>query len=135
MTEIGTCPFSGAAGRTAAGRGTSNRDWWPHQLNLNILHQHAPASNPMGPAFDYAEAFGKLDFAALKRAERLDEAIQILLAGDPSDVEQPVLTGVAPRRASGNVAMRRREIICPDAATDDGNVVGRNSIPNKFFAC
>ncbi len=67
MTEIATCPFSGSSGRTAAGRGTSNRDWWPHQLNLNILHQHAPASNPMGPAFDYAEEFSKLDYAALKR--------------------------------------------------------------------
>jgi hypothetical protein len=49
-----------------AGRGTGNRDWWPNQLNLGILHQHTPASNPMGPDFDYAEAFKKLDFKALK---------------------------------------------------------------------
>ena len=40
---------------TTASRGTSNRDWWPNQLNLGILHQHAPASNPMGPDFNYAE--------------------------------------------------------------------------------
>jgi catalase-peroxidase len=44
----------------------SNRDWWPNQLNLGILHQHAPASNPLGEDFDYAEAFEKLDYAALK---------------------------------------------------------------------
>ncbi|MBP7515125.1 MAG: catalase-peroxidase, partial [Flavobacteriales bacterium] len=49
-----------------AGRGTGNRDWWPNQLNLGILHQHTPASNPLGPDFDYAEAFKKLDFKALK---------------------------------------------------------------------
>ncbi len=49
-----------------AGRGTGNRDWWPDQLNLNILHQHQPVSNPMDPDFSYAEAFKKLDFKALK---------------------------------------------------------------------
>ncbi|OPY53849.1 MAG: Catalase-peroxidase [Methanosaeta sp. PtaU1.Bin055] len=50
-----------------AGRGTSNRDWWPNQLNLRILHQHSAKSNPMGEAFNYAEEFNKLDLAALKR--------------------------------------------------------------------
>ncbi len=39
-----------------SGRGTSNRDWWPNQLNLGILHQHTPVSNPMDPDFDYAKA-------------------------------------------------------------------------------
>ena len=60
------CPFAGAHGaRTTAGT-RSNRDWWPNQLNLAILHQHAPASNPLGESFDYAHAFGTLDYAALK---------------------------------------------------------------------
>jgi catalase-peroxidase len=45
----------------------SNADWWPNQLNLAILHQHQPVSNPMDPDFDYAHAFGTLDYAALKR--------------------------------------------------------------------
>jgi catalase-peroxidase len=45
----------------------SNRDWWPDQLDLSILHQHHPASNPLGPDFDYAEEFKKLDLAALKK--------------------------------------------------------------------
>ena len=49
-----------------AGRGTRNQDWWPDQLNIGILHQHAPASDPLGPDFDYAEAFQKVDFKALK---------------------------------------------------------------------
>jgi catalase-peroxidase len=45
----------------------SNRDWWPNQLNLNILYQHSPLSNPMGKEFNYAEEFKKLDFKALKK--------------------------------------------------------------------
>ena len=46
---------------------TSNRDWWPNQLNLNILHQHSPLSNPMGKEFNYAEEFKKLDLEAVKK--------------------------------------------------------------------
>jgi catalase-peroxidase len=53
-------------GSTVRG-GTSNRDWWPNQLNLRILHQHSNLSNPMGEAFRYAEEFKKLDFKALKK--------------------------------------------------------------------
>jgi catalase-peroxidase len=45
----------------------SSRDWWPNQLNLNILHQHSPLSNPMGEEFNYAEEFKKLDLKALKK--------------------------------------------------------------------
>jgi catalase-peroxidase len=48
------------------GKGTSNRDWWPNQLNLGILHQHAPVSNPMDSDFNYAEEFKKLDLPAIK---------------------------------------------------------------------
>ncbi|MDW4547793.1 catalase/peroxidase HPI [Defluviimonas sp. D31] len=54
------CPMSGKIH-------VSNRDWWPNQLNLRILHQNSPRSNPMGTAFDYAEAFNKLDLAAVKK--------------------------------------------------------------------
>ena len=67
MSEESKCPVIGHAGMTSASRGTSNRDWWPNQLNLNILHQHAPASNPMDPDFDYAKEFKKLDLAAVKK--------------------------------------------------------------------
>ena len=68
MTELGKCPFNhGAAPMAVAGRGPSPRDWWPQQINLKILHQHSPASNPLGEAFDYAEAFRQLDYAGLKR--------------------------------------------------------------------
>ena len=82
MNEESTCPVTGRAtnvreanGREAAdgettlvaGSGRSNRDWWPNQLNLKVLHQHTPVSNPMGAAFDYAEAFKTLDLEALKR--------------------------------------------------------------------
>ena len=47
--------------------GTSNRDWWPNQVNLKVLHQHSHLSNPMGGAFNYAEEFKKLDLSALKK--------------------------------------------------------------------
>ncbi|MBD1399669.1 catalase/peroxidase HPI [Pelovirga terrestris] len=66
MTEL-KCPVTGKVGSTVAGQGPSNRDWWPNQLNLGILHQHAPASNPMGTDFNYAEEFKKLDLAAVKK--------------------------------------------------------------------
>jgi catalase-peroxidase len=56
------CPFN-----HAAGGGTTNRDWWPNQLNLKILHQHSSLSTPTDEGFKYAEAFKSLDFAALKR--------------------------------------------------------------------
>ncbi|CAM3768393.1 catalase/peroxidase HPI [Paracidovorax anthurii] len=67
MSSEPKCPFhaTAQAAKTSVGS-RSNRDWWPNQLNLGILHQHAPASNPMDAGFDYAEAFRKLDYAALK---------------------------------------------------------------------
>ncbi len=52
---------------TSGARGTSNQDWWPNQLNLKILHQHSPLSNPMGKEFNYAEEFKKLDLEAVKK--------------------------------------------------------------------
>jgi len=67
MTDLGKCPFMGNAGRVTAARGTSNHDWWPNQLNLNLLHQHSPAANPLGAEFNYAEEFNKLDLQALKQ--------------------------------------------------------------------
>ncbi|MFJ3522878.1 catalase/peroxidase HPI [Pseudomonas sp. NPDC090203] len=62
MATESKCPFN-----HAAGGGTTNRDWWPNQLNLKILHQHSSLSDPMGEDFDYAKAFKSLDFAAVKR--------------------------------------------------------------------
>lgn len=64
MSDESKCPVTG---RASFGRGTSNKDWWPKQLNLGILHQHNPASNPMDPDFDYAKEFKKLDYNALKK--------------------------------------------------------------------
>ncbi len=62
----GKCPVMHGAGSQTSSAVRSNRDWWPNQLNLKILHQHAPASNPMGGAFSYADAFKALDLAAVK---------------------------------------------------------------------
>ena len=64
MDDKTKCPFSGGQ-RTPLTR--SNRDWWPNQLNLQILHQNSPLSNPMGKEFNYAEEFKKLDLDALKK--------------------------------------------------------------------
>jgi len=65
-SNAGKCPVSGMASPIAGG-GTSNRDWWPNQLNLRILHQHSSKSNPMGEEFNYAEEFKKLDLKAVKK--------------------------------------------------------------------
>ena len=60
------CPFSGGELKLTAGGGTSNRDWWPNMLNLNILRQHSSKSDPMGADFDYAAEFNSLDLDAVK---------------------------------------------------------------------
>ncbi len=65
MTNETKCPFPGAAGRNTVAGAPSNADWWPNQLKLNILHQHSAKSDPMGEAFDYAEAFKSLDLDAV----------------------------------------------------------------------
>ena len=67
MTTESRCPFSGRARTNAVAGAPSNADWWPNQLNLNILHQHSPLSNPMGQAFNYAEEFRSLDLNAVKK--------------------------------------------------------------------
>ncbi|SES03217.1 catalase/peroxidase HPI [Pedobacter rhizosphaerae] len=65
--DISKCPFhNGSMKHNVAGGGTRNGDWWPNQLKLNILRQHATLSNPMDKEFNYAEAFKSLDLAALK---------------------------------------------------------------------
>ena len=68
MTEqngsTGKCPFSGA---NTSMSDRSNKDWWPNQLNLKILHQNPPSADPMGGEFDYAEEFKSLDLAAVKK--------------------------------------------------------------------
>ena len=61
-TQDAKCPFN-----HAAGGGTANKDWWPQQLRLDILRQHSPMTDPMGEHFDYAEAFSRLDYQALKK--------------------------------------------------------------------
>jgi len=67
MNEERKCPVTGATARKDSSRGTTNRDWWPNQLNLKMLHQNPPAGNPMGEGFDYAQEFKKLDLKALKK--------------------------------------------------------------------
>src|SRR5689334_22586367 len=62
MTTEAKCPF-----HHAPAGGTSNRDWWPNALRLDLLHQHSPTGNPMGADFDYAAEFLSLDLAAVKR--------------------------------------------------------------------
>ena len=61
------CPVMHGAVTRNSGGGTSNREWWPNQLNLNILHQHDKKSSPLDADFNYREAFSKLDYVALKK--------------------------------------------------------------------
>ncbi len=67
MSSEGKCPVTGMTHAHPAGKGTSNRDWWPNQLNLRVLHQHSARGNPMGAEFNYAEEFKTLDLAAVKK--------------------------------------------------------------------
>ncbi|MEZ8081151.1 catalase/peroxidase HPI [Enterovibrio norvegicus] len=62
MSDVSKCPF-----HPLAGGGTTNRDWWPNQLRIDILHQHTPESNPLGANFNYREAFASLDLDAVKK--------------------------------------------------------------------
>jgi catalase-peroxidase len=66
MSEDGKCPVTGRTHKQT-GVGTSNRDWWPNQLRLELLHQHSCKSNPMGKDFNYAKEFKSLDLAAVKK--------------------------------------------------------------------
>jgi catalase-peroxidase len=66
MNDAKKCPVMHGA-MTSDDVGTSNKDWWPNQLNLSILHQHDKKSDPMDEGFDYKEEFKKLDYAALKK--------------------------------------------------------------------
>jgi catalase-peroxidase len=65
--DASQCPFLSGTQKKPAGGGTSNRDWWPNELKLNILRQNGVKSNPMGEGFDYADAFKSVDFATLKQ--------------------------------------------------------------------
>ena len=67
MAQESKCPVTGAVEKPTAGSGPTNRDWWPNQLNLKMLHQNSPQGNPMGEEFNYAEEFKKLDLNAVKR--------------------------------------------------------------------
>ena len=67
MSDDNKCPVTGADHKHTYSSGTSNRDWWPNQLNLKVLHQNSALSNPMDSAFNYAEEFKKFDLKALKQ--------------------------------------------------------------------
>jgi catalase-peroxidase len=67
MSTETRCPFAGRHGAATTASAQSNRDWWPNQLNLRILHQHDSKASPMGKDFNYAEEFRKLDLAAVKK--------------------------------------------------------------------
>ncbi|AYN66134.1 catalase/peroxidase HPI [Euzebyella marina] len=66
-SNAGQCPFLNGSLNQVAGGGTTNKDWWPNQLNLNILRQHSSLSDPMDKDFNYAEEFKKLDLQAVKQ--------------------------------------------------------------------
>ena len=65
--STGKCPFTSERTKAAAGGGTTNKDWWPNSIKLNILRQHSEKVNPMGADFDYAKEFMTLDLAAVKK--------------------------------------------------------------------
>ncbi len=94
MADESKCPFTGAT------RAHTNRDWWPNQLNLQVLHQHSTLSNPMGEAFDYAKEFKSLDLnAVIKDLHALMTDFAGLVAGRLWPLRGAVHSdGVAQRR-------------------------------------
>ncbi len=66
MSSESKCPFGGSQAESFKNSAQTSKEWWPNQLNLSILHQHAPISNPLGSEFNYREHFNQLDFTALK---------------------------------------------------------------------
>ena len=89
MSTEAKCPFP-----HVAGVGRTNRDWWPNQLRLELLHRHSSQSDPMGGDFDYAKEFKSLDYRALKRdlvKLGLDQNVWACLpTGPPARVRGPV---------------------------------------------
>ena len=67
MSNEGKCPVTGSSHAHTAGLGATNRNWWPNQLKVDILHQHSPRSNPMGEGFNYAREFKSLNLDAVKK--------------------------------------------------------------------
>ena len=71
--NVGKCPVMHGAVTRNSTSGTSNREWWPNQLNIGMLHQHDQKSNPMDKDFNYRESFKSLDYKALKQDLRYME--------------------------------------------------------------
>ena len=67
MDDVSKCPVMHGAITSNNSSGTSNREWWPNQLNLNILHQHDKKSNPLDEDFNYRKEFEKLDTKAVEQ--------------------------------------------------------------------
>ena len=100
VANAGKCPVMHGVRPNATLAGRSNRDWWPNQLNLQILHQHSSLSDPMGKGFNYAEAFKTLDLEAVKKdLARADDRLAGLVAGRLRPLRAAVHPhGVAQRR-------------------------------------
>ncbi len=67
MNDMAQCPFAGMAGKRESGIGTTNTDWWPEAVDLDVLHQHSKRGNPTPDGFSYTEAFEDLDLAAVRQ--------------------------------------------------------------------
>ena len=110
------CPFLGGEHHNVAGGGPTNRDWWPNQLRLDLLHQHSSKSDPMGEDFDYAEAFKALVRAAVAGADLLRDD-DVHRTGDPD-----VLGGHArdPREAPFQIGKLRSVMTVLEGHFKDG---------------
>ena len=109
---LGGCPMKKQAARRSL-LGRTNRDWWPNQLSLDILHQQGLSGDPMGDDFDYAEAFKSLDYAAVKRdLHRPDDRQPALVAGRLRPL-RPLLHphGLAQRRHLPHRRRPRRRLL------------------------
>ena len=99
MTSLSACPFAAGSTANTAVQATAHQQWWPRQLNLAILHQNAPASNPLGPGFRYAEAFSSSIWRPSRGPGRADDRLPGLVAGRLGPLRRPFRPhGLAQRR-------------------------------------
>ena len=103
MESKSKCPFTGAAERSK-----TNRDWWPNQLDLSVLHRNPPQADPMGAEFDYAAEFETLDLAALK------QDIEAVMTTRASAASSGACMAVA---STTTRSTRSRQATCPISCT------------------
>ena len=130
MSEEKKCPVTGNSAKPDTGSGTSNKDWWPNQLNLSILHQHSSKSDPMGEEFNSDEEFKKLE----GRWERVGELLQREASLKPAVRAVPLKANEMPPTEITRFRCGGNEFVCllrEYFLYDGGSYAARITFPNE----